>query len=162
MKIGVISDTHDHMHLIEAAIEKFRSAEVGMVLHAGDHVSPFTIPPYRSLNCPVMAVFGNNDGDRARLAEQFKGMGEIRRRLHEITVNEVSILIIHEPDFLDAIVRGGEYGLVVYGHTHRPQITRHQNTLVVNPGEACGLITGKPTAALIDLNLLKAEIIDLE
>lgn len=162
MRIGVVSDTHDHMHLIEAAVEKFRKAKVSMVLHAGDHVSPFTVPIYRSLNCPVMAVFGNNDGDQARLAEQFKGMGEIRRRLHELTVDEVSILIIHEPDFLDAIVRGGGYGLVVYGHTHRPQVSRQGSCLVVNPGEACGLITGKATAALIDLKLLKAEIINLE
>lgn len=161
MKIGVLSDTHDHLDNLNRVVEKFRYAGVGMVLHAGDHISPFTIPLYRSLGCPVMSVFGNNDGDRARLAEQFKGMGEIRRRLHELTVEGISILIIHEPDFLDAIVRSRDYGLVVYGHTHRPKISHTGGCLALNPGEACGLITGRATAALVETNPLGAEIIDL-
>jgi predicted phosphodiesterase len=33
--------------------------------------------------------------------------------------------------------------------------------LVVNPGELCGYLTGKPTFAIIDTDKVEAEIIEL-
>ena len=38
--------------------------------------------------------------------------------------------------------------------------TRGQ-TLILNPGEACGWLFGKPTAALLDLDTLKVEFLTL-
>jgi predicted phosphodiesterase len=41
MKIGVISDTNDQQELILQCIKKLNEANVGLVIHCGDWVSPF-------------------------------------------------------------------------------------------------------------------------
>jgi predicted phosphodiesterase len=36
------------------------------------------------------------------------------------------------------------------------------NTLLINPGEACGWLYGAPTAAILDLESLSVEILKLD
>jgi predicted phosphodiesterase len=40
-------------------------------------------------------------------------------------------------------------------------VYKRSKTLIVNPGEACGYLTGKSTVALLDTDKHKAEIIEL-
>jgi len=40
--IGIMSDSHDHMEAIRAAVEVFNQAGVKLVVHAGDLIAPFT------------------------------------------------------------------------------------------------------------------------
>jgi len=63
MLIGLISDTHDNLPMIEKAVKKLNEENVALVLHAGDYISPFVIPKFKTLNAPLIGVFGNNDGD---------------------------------------------------------------------------------------------------
>jgi len=42
MIIGIISDTHDNIYLIDEVINQLNKREINLVLHAGDYVSPFT------------------------------------------------------------------------------------------------------------------------
>ena len=39
MKLGIISDTHDNLPAIAAAVEIFKKARVQAILHAGDYVA---------------------------------------------------------------------------------------------------------------------------
>ncbi|MBN1899885.1 metallophosphoesterase family protein, partial [Candidatus Sumerlaeota bacterium] len=43
MIIGIISDTHDHLQMINSAIELFKREMVEAVIHCGDFVAPFAI-----------------------------------------------------------------------------------------------------------------------
>ena len=53
-----------------------RSAASGMVLHAGDYCSPFSLEPFHELEHPAAGVFGRNDGDHEGLkAYAAKGVG---------------------------------------------------------------------------------------
>ncbi|MEM2144958.1 MAG: YfcE family phosphodiesterase, partial [Candidatus Jordarchaeaceae archaeon] len=63
MLIGLMSDSHDRLEAVRAAIEKFNLESVNLVLHAGDIVSPFTVREFEKLNCKITCVTGNNDGD---------------------------------------------------------------------------------------------------
>ena len=47
-----------------------------------------------------------------------------------------------------------------FGRNYRNQ-EKVKKTLVINPGEACGYLTGKSTIAIIDLEKMEAEIITL-
>jgi len=38
---------------------------------------------------------------------------------------------------------------------------REEGTLVINPGEGCGYISGKPTCAVVDLSDMSGRIIEL-
>jgi len=160
MLIGVVSDTHDHMDRLRAALERFAAAGVRVVLHAGDFVSPFMVVPFQETGLHLIGVFGNNDGDKLFLRERFAGVGDLNFGPYEVELNGRRIVLMHEPRSLEALIASGKYDLVVYGHTHQVDL-RERLPLVVNPGECGGWLSGKATCALVDLKRLKAEIIEL-
>jgi len=161
MKIGIISDTHENMPKIRAAVELFNREKVEVVLHGGDIISPITAKEFSALNAPFIGVFGNNDGDKLFLTERYKTIGKIHSKRYEGEFGGKSLLLIHEPDMLDALAISGVYDIIVYGHTHRSEISRRGDTLVINPGEGCGWITGKATAAILDTDTMEAELREL-
>jgi putative phosphoesterase len=69
--------------------------------------------------------------------------------------------MVHEPDVVDALAESGKFDLVIYGHTHEPVIQRVKDAWIINPGEVCGWLYGKPTVAVIDLKTMQAEIVKL-
>lgn len=160
MLVGVLSDTHDNLVNLRQALRIFREHGVSLVLHAGDFVSPFTAEPFRELGLRVIGVFGNNDGDKLHLRERFSEVGEIHFGPHELELAGKRVLIMHEPRALAALAGSGRYDVVIYGHTHRPALEEGQ-PLVLNPGEAGGWLSGKPTCALLDLEALRAELLSL-
>ncbi|MFQ6056041.1 MAG: metallophosphoesterase family protein [Methanosarcinales archaeon] len=50
----------------------------------------------------------------------------------------------------------------MYGHTHKNDIRKIHNTLVINPGEGGGWLYGDKTLAILDLEKMKAEIIRID
>jgi len=161
MKIGIISDTHENMPKIRRAVDLFNRRRVGVVLHAGDLISPITAGEFRRLKAPLIGVFGNNDGDRLYLRERFQKIGTLHPKKFEGVLGGKRFLLIHEPDMLEPLAASGKYDVIVYGHTHRFEISRRGATLVINPGEGAGWITGKCTAALLETETMKAEILEL-
>ena len=67
MLIGLMADSHDRVPAIRELLERMIERGVGMVLHAGDYCSPFSLSPFLELNIPFAGVFGRNDGDREGL-----------------------------------------------------------------------------------------------
>jgi len=159
MKLGIISDTHDNVPMIKKAVEFFNSADVDLVLHAGDYVSPFSLKPFFLLECDFMGVWGNNDGDK--IALQNMAQGKIENSPHIETYGQKKILLGHYFETLEALVTSQVFYLIIYGHTHKPEIRQDGDTLVVNPGECGGWLEGRSTIAVVDLENQKAEIIDL-
>lgn len=161
MKIGVMADSHDNVPLIRQAVRLFNEEQVGLVIHAGDFVSPFAVAPLKRLTCRVVAVFGNNDGERIGLANQFVGIGEVYPNLGTATAAGRRIAVVHYPELAQQLARSGDYDLVVFGHTHEIE-ERVEKGLLLNPGEVGGWLTGRCTTALVDLETLKVEIRDLD
>ncbi len=165
MLVGLMADTHDNLPMVEKAIKKLNSEKVEMVLHAGDYVAPFVIPKFRDLEAKLIGVFGNNDGDRELLKKRFSENAklEIRGNFAEINTGKVKIALLHgsEEELLKALIKGGGFDIVVHGHTHKAEVYRSGETLVVNPGEVCGYLSGKSTIALLDTDKLEAKIIGL-
>ncbi len=164
MLVGLISDTHDNPHAIKRAVELFNSEGVELVLHAGDYVAPFTAEYFRGLKARLIGVYGNVDGDRELLKERYGSIGaEIKGYAAFMELEGVKVVLIHgsPPEIVEALAKCGDYDLVVHGHTHKPRCERLGKTLVVNPGEACGYLTGKMTVALVELPSLKARHVEL-
>ena len=165
MLIGLIADTHDNLPLVDKAVKKLNEKNVELVLHAGDYVAPFVIPKFKELKAKLIGVFGNNDGDRELLKKRFneyEGL-EMRRNFAEILVDGLKIALLHgnEEELLKALINSESFDVVVHGHTHRAEVYRRGKTLVVNPGEVCGYLTGKSTIALLDTDTREAEIVEL-
>ncbi|MEM2368336.1 MAG: YfcE family phosphodiesterase, partial [Candidatus Bathyarchaeia archaeon] len=117
------------------------------------------------LKAKLIGVFGNNDGDRELLKKRFSENEklEIRGNFAEITIGKVKIALLHgsEEELLRAIINSGNFDVVVHGHTHKAETYKKGKTLVMNPGEVCGYLTGKSTIALLNAEKLEAKIIDL-
>ena len=160
MKIGIMADSHENMPLIARAIEIFNEQCVEIVFHAGDIISPITVKEFKNLKAKFVAVFGNNDGERFFLREKFKGIGEIYEDCFETSVGGKRIILLHKPFFLDGLLESRKYDVIIYGHTHKIDI-REGRTLVINPGECGGWLTGNSTIAVLDLERMKVDMIKL-
>lgn len=163
MRIGLMSDTHDRVPAIDALLREMMAREVSVVLHAGDFCSPFSLKPFQDHNIAMAGVFGRNDGDHEGLrAAAATGMGqELFESPHGMSMSDNKILIVHDiGDVVDRSVLA--HAVVVHGHTHLQEMKTRNNTLIVNPGEACGWLYGAPSAAILDLDSKQVEFIKLD
>jgi len=163
MIIGAMADTHDRLDAVDKAISYFNSQKVTDVLHAGDLVSPFVAPLFSKLKAKLHFVWGNNEGDHNFVKVRFADIGVTPLgdfAALQLGGKKISLLHgIHE-EIVDSLVKSGCYDLVVRGHNHKAEIIEGE-TLVVNPGEVCGYLTGRQTIALIDLQEMHGQIVEL-
>jgi putative phosphoesterase len=151
--IGLISDTHG---LVRPAVhEALKGVEI--ILHAGDVGGPEILDELK-LIAPVRAVFGNTDppgmpGLTSTIEIEIDGL-----RIHVSHGNEVGS---PTPERLAARY---DSDVVIYGHSHRQQVTRLGEQLFVNPGAAgprrfnlpasVGVLRiedGKPEVSIVDI-----------
>ncbi len=161
MKIAIVSDTHDNLLNIRKAVEVINENDVDLVIHAGDYVSPFTAKEFKKLNCKMVGVFGNNDGDKVMLLKKFEGIAEIK----DLIIEEIGgrrIFVTHgvnENVVKNAFCFG--FDMVIFGHTHKLLIDENDGRLLINPGELCGYLTNKATFVILNLKNMRYEIISL-
>ncbi|MFH0925003.1 MAG: metallophosphoesterase [bacterium] len=163
MKLGIVSDTHDNLLKVKEIVDFFNNEKVEYVLHAGDIVAPFILlKGFKYLNCPLTAVFGNNDGDKLLLKKVATELNfDISLPPKKIVLDNINILMLHAPDQLDDFIQSNEYDLIIYGHTHRQEIRKVTNVTIINPGEAGGWLTGKSTVGIVELPSFEAKIVEI-
>ena len=129
MKVGLVSDTHDHLD--PRLAELF--AGCALVLHAGDVVSEPILAALRGI-APVQAARGNND---------VGAFGASLPELAWVELGALTALVVHQigartrlaPPVSRALARRPAE-IVVYGHSHRPGVELVDGRLLVNPGSA--------------------------
>ena len=158
MLIGVLSDTHDRLPQIDAAVELFTQRGVEAVLHAGDFIAPFAVMRLQRFAGPIHAVFGNNDGERRMLKEV---LPQVQDGPQLLKLGGRRILLHHFVDWCPADLIA-QADVIVTGHTHEPASRVKEGKLFLNPGECCGWLSDRSTVALLDTAGPKAEIMELE
>jgi hypothetical protein len=161
MMVGIMADSHDNVRLIKNAVRFFKDAGCSLVIHAGDFVAPFAAQELKNLGCPVKAVFGNCDGEKAGLEKTLSSFGEIRRAPLTFRHENLRFLVTHVPSSLKLRLSSGKHDIIVFAHTHKPEVRQERKTLLINPGETGGWLSGKSTVALLDTKTRSAEIITL-
>ncbi|MCJ7636473.1 MAG: metallophosphoesterase [Nitrososphaeraceae archaeon] len=162
MLIGLISDTHDNIRAIEEAVNIFNGKNVELILHAGDYNSPFTARIFRNLKVKLIGVYGNIDGEREGLKNGFSEIGAEINGIHaSLNFNDRKLALYHgnEQFFLEALIKSGQYDVVIHGHTHNRRYERIGSTTVLNPGEACGYLTGEKSIAILNLENLTVDFV---
>jgi len=163
MRIGVISDTHDNLEAIRQITRIFAERRVSLILHAGDWCAPFTMRNLVVEKCRVVGVYGNVDGERLMLKKTAEDMGYTIEDFQTLELEGIKIALIHGTveAIVEGLARSNTYDLIVRGHTHRFEVKRIDGTIIFNPGEACGYLSGRRTAAVIDLPSLSIELVEL-
>jgi len=159
--IGVMSDSHDNVTMIRRAVALFREAGCDLVLHAGDFIAPFAARELQALGCPVKAVYGNCDGEKIGLEKALEGFAEIHEAPLVFLSSGRRFLLVHYHFSVGKYAAAGNYDVIVFGHTHKPELKKEGRTLVLNPGEAGGWLTGKSSVALLDPEKLEADVVSL-
>jgi len=172
MLVGIMSDTHDHLPLVDKAVKKLIDEKVELVLHAGDYISPFVISHFKPFKGKFIGVFGNNDGDHEILKIRFEEFGlEIRGVFAEVKINGLRIALLHggehggppgPSELLKSLISAECYDVIVHGHVHEAKAYRQGKTLIINPGEVCGYLTEKPSIAVLNTKTMDVKIFPLE
>lgn len=161
MKIGILADIHDNVDNLRHAIRLFNAMQCKAVLLAGDFVSPLVVPCMRKLTCPVIACYGDNDGNQTGIAGGMKIVGTLGYPpMCWKSRDGVRFLMAHHLDAMRDCL--GEADVVIFAHTHRPSCVKDRNgRMFLNPGEVGGWMFRKPTVAIYDTETRDAEIVDL-
>ncbi|WEU40795.1 MAG: metallophosphoesterase [Candidatus Odinarchaeum yellowstonii] len=159
MKIGVISDTHDNLSAVKEAVKIFNEHEVSKILHAGDIISPFVIKEFKASLSPVTFVYGNNDGEILHLKKIIGENGfELAGRFYQDVLAGKRVAMIHgDTPIIQALIKSRMYDIIVSGHTHKRVEEKDGGVLHVNPGEACGYLTGERSICIVDLEKLSVK-----
>lgn len=163
MRIGILSDTHDHLPNIARAVEAFAGNGVEAIIHAGDFCSPFTLASFKPLadmGLKMYAVFGNNDGDRALLVQRAAGFCTFADGSRVVTLGGRTFAVMHYPDLADDLFRSEAYDVVVYGHNHKVRVEGETRKLL-NPGTCAGYLADAATVAVLETSDLRVEVVRL-
>jgi len=148
--IGVISDTHGLLR--PQAVEALRGSE--LILHAGDVGEPEILDSLRDI-APVMAVRGNVD---------YGGWADKLPMTEDLTVGTSHLHMLHILAQLSVDPAAAGIGMVIYGHSHKPEIVVRDGVTYFNPGSAgprrfklpitlgrIRVVQGRPEPELIEL-----------
>ena len=159
MRIGVVSDTHNHLPNVGRIVELFNAARVDRVIHTGDITQARTLDAFARLHMPMHGVFGNNDVERDALAPAIARHGfvfvdpPLRLQWHGR-----SIVVVHDPRDFDALELPPDT-IALHGHTHMHRIERFGAGLIFNPGECAGHMPGFNAIGVLDLDGLDIELL---
>ncbi len=163
MRIGLLSDTHDNLENIAAAVEIFRREGVTTLLHAGDICGPAVVDKLADFQ--VTFAQGNMDNARdLRLAvEARQGAGRLAH-WHRLVIDGWSIALLHGDmeEFLNRLILSGDYAYVIYGHSHRHADRQVGQTRAINPGALGGARHQPRSVCILDLETGQARFFEIE
>lgn len=122
MIVGVISDTHGLLR--EKALRALDGVE--HILHAGD-VGDLRILERLQALAPVTAIRGNIDEE---------GPCQALPMIEIVELAGLTFYMLHNRQHLDLDPASAGFGVVIYGHSHKPSIERSKGVLFFNPGSA--------------------------
>jgi uncharacterized protein len=162
MKLAILSDIHDHVWNLRAALEACREADA--LICCGDLCSPFIVKQLADgFAGPIHIVFGNNDGDQFRITQNaaaYGGRVKIHGEFADLPESEfgLRIAVNHYPQIADRIAASGLYDVVCHGHDHRfRQDVAPNGTLILNPGAVMGYDPATATDIPATLVILDTE-----
>ena len=128
MKILIVSDTHGYNANFEKVLKKV--GEPDMLIHAGD-VSGSEYYYENVISNATIMVMGNNDYGGLQPSVEFELKGH-----HFFVTHGHRYRVYYGLDTLLSAASARGADIVIYGHTHRPDVTYDQNRKIwaVNPG----------------------------
>ena len=126
MRILIISDTHGRHGNFDKVIE--RVGKIDMLIHAGDVEDETYIEAV--VDCPIHMVAGNND--------YFSYLPKEK----EFSIGKYNIFLTHghnyhvsmDTRYIKEEARARKANVVIYGHTHRPDVDIRGDVIAINPG----------------------------
>ena len=133
--IGILSDTHDRVDAMAAAMKLLRERGAEFFIHCGDVGSERVIDHLAGV--PAAFVFGNTDWDRATLARYAEKMGvACYGSFADLELGGKKVAVIHGDDFKlkQCLLCEQRHDYLLQGHTHLRADERVGKVRLINPG----------------------------
>lgn len=147
MKVLIISDSHGRDENIKYVIDRVKP--IDLLIHLGDFNGNYDYIK-QFVDCPIEVVCGNNDFFCNVESDKL------------IKISDYKVFLTHGHRYgvslgLDRIKKVGrqvESDIVMFGHTHRPIIEKHENLWIINPGSISlpRQSDGLPTYIIMDID----------
>lgn len=163
MRIGILSDTHNNIENLQAALQIFRQKDIQTIFHCGDMTRVEMAPLLAGFR--VIYLAGNGD----------VLWGEIRQSLLDLNPESFGGLVFngeiggakiaaahgHIEGVVDELAGSGRYDYVFCGHSHRHKDMQVGKTRLINPGALGGLKAEPRSICLLDLDSGLADFMTL-
>lgn len=146
MKVIVVSDTHNSIYTF---IEKVKTMDKpDLILHLGDHNSDGERIE-EELGVKVIQVKGN--GDFASLYKEDELIDIKGKKIFLTHGHKYRVYYSRDSLYYKGLELGAD--LVLYGHTHIPEIVHEENMIIMNPGSPTSPRGSdmKPTFGLLEI-----------
>lgn len=139
--LAILSDSHDQIANLRAAVTYCNRKNIDVLIHCGDLISPFMLKELALFLGPVHLIYGNNVGDQHLISNRCGSMyPNITHHgiLGKFTCNDLKIAMVHYPEQARGLASLSNYDIICCGHSHRYGIESLGNTLLINPGQLLG------------------------
>ncbi len=140
-KIAILSDSHDQVANMAAAIRFCNENSIETVIHCGDLISPFMLQQLTKLQGVVHLIYGNNVGDQHLISSRCKNTYENifhHGIMAELDIYNKKIAAVHYPEVARGLASQSSYDIVCFGHNHTFEVSKTKNTVLINPGQMMG------------------------
>lgn len=162
MKLGILSDTHNHTPNLQHAVSIFRSRGITTLIHCGDMTSPQMADLLAGFQ--VTAVTGNMDMNVGRLEGTLKKLNPANSLSATFTgeFEGVAVAATHgHRGNITELAQNGRFSFVFHGHTHRRRDDLVGGCRIVNPGALGGTQHESRSICIVDLETNTVEFIHL-
>lgn len=145
MRIGVVSDSHGDLYMLDRAISLM--GEIDMLIHLGDHYRDI-IKVNNKYNYKIYYVPGNNDYISNNEGEKIIEVNKRRIFLthgHRYNVNLGIMSLAYKAE-------EEKVNIVLFGHTHRYNIEFNNDIFFLNPGSVSRPRDKSASASILNID----------
>jgi hypothetical protein len=163
VKIGILSDTHNHAANTRTALDTLRARGITQVIHCGDITTPEIV--FLFAGWDVTFVLGNMDSAWVELGEAANRIGAARPRQSvefEIAGRQIGVTHGADASLLHRMMMSGRYDYVCHGHTHerRHEVRSAYGVRLINPGALGGNRPQSRSICVLDVEAGQVEFIE--
>src|SRR5947209_2940877 len=138
MQIAIVSDIHDNLWNLRAAIASIQDADA--LICCGDLCSPFVLDELAKFPRDIHVVFGNNDADLFRITAKAAATDRVKVYGEFLTTEfGGKLFAVNHFDYIARpVAKSGDYDVVCFGHNHQFEIGRDGRAQIINPGAIMG------------------------
>ena len=157
MKIGILSDTHNHLRETRRALDLLIQHGARHLVHCGDsgaEVIDLLSAVFLEHAVRSHVAIGNCDGAQGEdICFAPRPAGIELSMSPEFTLDGKTCIALHghHSTHLETVTGSGRFDYVFTGHTHTPLSRQTGRTRVLNPGSPVRPRSGPPTVLLLDL-----------
>jgi hypothetical protein len=152
MKIAILSDSHDNIPNLRAAVDYCNRIGVSLLIHCGDLISPFMLDEVAGFAGAVHLVYGNNVGDQHLISQscgtRYPSISH-HGVLGAVEAGGLRVAFTHYPELARGLLARGAFDVVCCGHNHRYLVESCDESLFINPGELLGK-DAQPSFSVLD------------